>query len=481
MSHASASLSGRARPHNGAVRFGSSAQSALNNRFAIALVIFLAMVPIPLGSNRPVFWALSGLVLAAVALLYMGLLLRKKSQFRHSPAQLKSLMVPYFGLLGFIILQMIPFGSWVSPIKIAIGDAIVVSSTMSLTPGMSFLSLIQFASYSLLFFLMLQIAYNSERAHKMMVTLFMIIVAYAAFALFALTQFGDPILLFEKSAYQGSATATFINRNSFATFLSFGLVAGLVFTAGSLLPESQQTHGQKGPLTAALYLLGSSVIFAALLATQSRMGFAAGAIGALVGTILVLSKAPRAHRLIWPVLLFGILGTIVLFFLYGSGLLERVGSVESSSDVRMALYEQVIKMIAARPWTGYGAGSFELAFPLFHQLPVSPDVVWDKTHNTYLALWSDFGIVFGSIPILLIAMISVSIWRIFRTARIRWTNAAIALGVITTAAIHSLADFSLEIEAVAYLFVAILAIGMAGPPKNNSVTTRSIPTKDDEE
>jgi len=280
-----------------------------------------------------------------------------------------------------------------------------------------------------------------------------------------------------KSAYQGSATATFVNRNSFATFLSFGLIAGLVFTAVSLLPNSEQTGGHKSLLAAMLYLLGSSVIFAALLATRSRMGFTAGAIGAMLAIALVLSKAPRTRQLIWPVLIFGILGTIVLFFLYGGGLLERVGSVESSSDVRMALYRQVIAMIRSRPWTGYGAGSFELAFPLFHQLPVSPDVVWDKAHDTYLALWSDFGIVFGSIPILLIGLIGIKAWRIFRSTRRRWINAAIALGVITTAAIHSLADFSLEIQAVAYLFVAILAIGMAGPQKLPSA--HMISTQDD--
>jgi len=475
MSHsASITRASSPRQRNGGIRFGSSAQSAVNDRFAVVLIIFLGVVPIPLGGNRPVFWALSGLVLAAIALFYFGLLLRQKSEFRHRPAQLKSLMVPYMLLLGFIILQMIPFGDWVSPIKIAIGDAIVASSTMSLTPGMSFLSLIQFASYGLLFFLLLQIAHNTKRAHKMLVALFVIIVLYATYALFSLTQLGDPILFFTKSAYQGSATATFVNRNSFATFLSFGMIIGLVFSAVSLLPGSEQTGGQKSLLSAALYLTGSSVIFAALIATQSRMGFTAGATGALVGIALILSKAPKTRRLIWPTLLFGILGTIVLFFLYGGGLLERVGSVESSSDVRMALYQQVIKMISSRPWTGYGAGSFELAFPLFHQLPVSPDVVWDKAHNTYLALWSDFGIVFGSIPILLIFMIGVSAWRIFRSTSRRWTNAAIALGAITTAAIHSLADFSLEIEAVAYLFVAILAIGMAGPKKLRSI-------KDDEE
>jgi len=449
--------------------FGASAQSRLNSALSVVLMIFLGLAPIPLGSNRPVFWALTGITLATIALVYMILMVLKKYRLRQSAAQFLSLLLPFILLLAFIALQFFPLGSWVSPINISIGDTIVSSSTMSLTPGMSFLSLIQFASYGLLFFLLLQAAHNTERAHRMLITLFVIFVIYAAYALFALTQLGDPILFIEKWAYQGSATATFVNRNSFATFLSFGMILGTVFTSTSLLPNCEDAGHKKNLPVAMLYFLGFLIIFAALVATQSRMGFAAGFVGSLVAFFLVFSKAPNAKRWIWPALLFGILGTITLFFLYGGALLERIGSVETDLDVRLALYEQVMAMIANRPWTGYGAGSFELAFPLFHQLPVSPDVVWDKAHNTYLTLWVELGIIFGSIPILLVFFIGLKTFKIFRSTKIRWVHATISLGVITTASIHSLVDFSLEIQAVALLFVAFLAIGMAGPNRSGLI------------
>ncbi len=445
------------------IRFGSSAQSDRNSNLAMALVIFLSLAPIPLGSNRPVFWGMSAFALAAIAIVYFFFSLRQQSTFRHKPAQLKFLMVPYLLFLGFIALQLVPFGEIVSPISIVVGDAIVASKTMSLTPGMSMLSFIQFSSLGILFFLVLQVAHNTERAHKMLVALFGMIVVYGAYSLFALHQLDDPLLFIQKLAYRGYATGTFINRNSFATFLSFGMVIGSAFTVRLLIPDDEKSGQQRNVLSAVLFAMGTAIIFAALISTQSRMGFVAGATGALITVVLVLSNSSKSKRLIFPVLFVGITGAIILFFLYGSGLLERVGSVESAADVRLDLYKQVLGMIADRPWTGFGAGSFELAFPLFHQLPVSPDVVWDKAHNTYLALWSELGIVFGSIPILLVILIGVRNWQIFRSTKRRWMHASISLGVITTAAIHSTVDFSLEIHAVALLFVAILAIGMSGP------------------
>ncbi len=93
-----------------------------------------------------------------------------------------------------------------------------------------------------------------------------------------------------------------------------------------------------------------------------------------------------------------------LFSLYGSGTLERLGSVEREADYRFELYEQVWAMVMTRPWTGYGGGAFELSFTMFHQWPLSFDLIWQKAHNTYLGLFADYGLVFGSLPILVVLL-----------------------------------------------------------------------------
>jgi hypothetical protein len=48
-----------------------------------------------------------------------------------------------------------------------------------------------------------------------------------------------------------------------------------------------------------------------------------------------------------------------------------------------------------------------------------------------------------------------------RAGRGSWSGQTVALAAITVCGVHSLLDFSLEIEAVAFTFVALLAAGAA--------------------
>ena len=111
---------------------------------------------------------------------------------------------------------------------------------------------------------------------------------------------------------------------------------------------------------------------------------------------------------------------------------------------------------------GYGGGTFEVAYPLFHQLPVSPDLVWDRAHSTYLSLWAEMGVIAGSIPLLLVLWIAMEALRLYLSRRSGdWTAPAAAVAVIVVAALHSTVDFSLEMQANVFLFLAILATGIA--------------------
>lgn len=151
----------------------------------------------------------------------------------------------------------------------------------------------------------------------------------------------------------------------------------------------------------------------------------------------------------------------VTFYFYGPTLLDRLGSVVRDVDVRFALYQQVWEMIMARPWAGSGADSFEIAFQRLHHFPVSPDLVWDKAHNSYLTNWAEMGFVFGSVPIVLLFIAFVMFSKTVFQKQQSYLLPLLGLSVILQGAIHSLADFSLEIQANVYLFLAIMAIALA--------------------
>ena len=70
------------------------------------------------------------------------------------------------------------------------------------------------------------------------------------------------------------------------------------------------------------------------------------------------------------------------------------------------------------------------------------------------------GLVIGSIPPLLCAVVlAVTILRVRRAGR-DFALGIVGIGVIALAGLHSLVDFSLEIAANVYLFLALVALGL---------------------
>lgn len=432
-------------------------RTRLHQGLALVLVAFLFLVPVPLGANRPIFWALNAALIGCAGFIYgLGMLWRRES-FRIGLSDVPVLA----GLWALLCLYAaIQFIAPVTTAFVAPGTQ-VVSSTLSIAPGASFHSLVQFLTFGIFFFLVLQVSANRERARFIAVALFWVIVAHAVYGLLALTQLGDTLLFLEKWAYPGSATGTFVNRNSYATFMAFGLVLGTALAAHSVV---KATESRQVPFANIMFVLvGLSFLLIALYATQSRMGLAAGLAGSVVVALgFVIKLGRRQPRLSVLMVVLGVGLAIAMTVLFGSGTLDRLGSVEQSFDVRAALYRQVAEMIASRPFFGFGGGSFEAAFPLFHALPVSPDLVWNKTHSTYLALWVEYGVIFGSIPLLVVLGIGFRCTQLFIRRRSDWVLPLASLGIIITAALHSLVDFSLEIEANALFFAALLALGLAG-------------------
>jgi len=74
-------------------------------------------------------------------------------------------------------------------------------------------------------------------------------------------------------------------------------------------------------------------------------------------------------------------------------------------------------------------------------------------------------VIAGSIPLLLLAFAA---WRALRNwyrEVADWAPAIIAIGVAVTGAVHSLVDFSLEIEGVTLMFLALLCLGSGISPR----------------
>jgi O-antigen ligase len=435
----------------------SFAAARRQSRLGWLLVAFVALTPIPLGSARPLAWAINAAVLAAIGFWYFLGSSRERGQLRLAP----------FGLAGAVLfalvcawlgVQMLPFLGALAPVLGPAGVA-VGNAALSVDPAMTWLTLLQFLSLGICALLLAQAASSRHRALSLLEALYVVVVAYAIYGLTALRMLGDTLLVFDKWAYFGVATGTFVNRNSFATFLAFGLVmgAGLALFSG----KRAEDRDESPLLRLALIAVSLIIIAIALLATQSRMGLFAGLAGVAVTTLLGAVRLEGHLRLRLVVIAVPLVAAAVGFFALGGDIVERLLVAGDDLSSRVELNRQVWDMVLQRPLLGYGGGTFEAIFPMFERPPLSADVVWNMAHNTYLSLWSDLGMIAGSVPILLVAVATIRAILIWWRSDL-WVLPAVAVGIATTAGLHSLVDFSHEIECNAFLFVALLVLGTAG-------------------
>ncbi len=432
----------------------SGARTKLNNRLTILLCLVVFVAPVALGSNRPLSWATWAVVMGAISLVSAIVMARTTERFRIGLDRLRLESMLFAILLFYLVFQQLPLGFSHIPNEPGLD---ISAAQISVAPGATLLTTLRMLTFGLFTFWFLQAAANGDRRKRILDILLIIVVVHALYALVALFQLGDTILGADKWAYWGSATGTFVNRNSFATFLALG--AGLASASLGGVLSSGRRDDRGG--SAMLYIVALVILLVTTIATNSRMGLLVWCVAATIPMVALLAKT-RIPRAGVGLALAGVtLAAIVILIYFGSTMIERLGGLDQDIGLRTALYTQTQQMVLSRPWTGYGGGAFENAFYLFHQLDLSIDLNWNRAHNTYLGLWAELGLVAGSIPILIIAIIG---WRI-QSGLSReggsWTAQAAALSALGAGGIHSLFDFSLEIQANTFLFLAICATGLS--------------------
>ncbi len=461
----------------------------LHDVLAAALLCVLALAPLPLGANRPQYWLFwSGIILALSGLYLLALAMRN-----HAPSVPARRMLPEMLMLAAFIIwgiaQTVPlFGPHNVP---SIAQALIREKPMdriSLAWQASALAVLRWLAYAAFFALMMQCARNGARARRMGWAIFLIITAHAIWALIA-TRIGaatGAALPAEPGLPpQRGLSGPFANRNAMASFTGLGLVLGTTLWLNGMLRETglgpgrrrarlQRLISGRGVLNV-LILMALGLALMALLATASRMGVASSLLALWLAFALLLRKRGISLRIMAVMSAAG--AALFLFSLPWTGpyLFERTLFSLPDGSRRFALYQQVLQMIGARPWLGYGLDAFPIAYEQVHRPPVSPDLVWARAHSTYLALWSEAGLAAGSLPL---AIFALWIWRLARALRRRENDFAlivVALAGLFLAGLHSSLDFSFEMPANAYLLLAIMALGLGRSLQRNTGNPATAP------
>jgi O-antigen ligase len=442
-----------------------------------AFVAGLAWAPFWFGSNDLIAWGINAVLFPGLAIIYeVSILIRGE---RH-PMSIKQVGIPAALFVAVMLWIGFQNATWTPsflhhPIWGMAADALdrPVAGSISVNRDLTTLALLRLVTAASVFWMAVQLCRDASRAIRLLYCIAIIGAIYAGYGLISRALTPGYVLWVKTSAQHGYGSSTFINRNSFAAYAGMGLVVicGLILrlyrhefksVGGSVrfrIATFIEVTGQK-----AAALFGCAlVILVALLLTQSRAGTLSTALGLFVlGSLTLKSRTRGSVEQRGAIIILGalLLGVTVLAF--GDLLVGRITQQGGFYDYgRMAVYTIATRSILDAPLLGYGYGTFADVFPMFRDQSVSTFNKWDVAHSTYLEAFQGLGLVFGLMLVACVVLLVLACVKGAMTRRENETIPCVAASAAFLVGIHSLVDFSLQIQAIAITFMALLGAGVA--------------------
>lgn len=244
------------------------------------------------------------------------------------------------------------------------------------------------------------------------------------------------------TASDSEVMGPFLNRDHYAVFVE--LVLPIALTRALLEPGGTTK-----------YALAAGFLFASVVTTGSRAGSAAVTLETL---LLVLVS----RRRVWSKARVVALAAALLVTTTAAGweyLLFRFRQADLFTFRReMAL--ATLDMIRAKPWTGFGLGTWPTVYPGFARFD-PPGYYMNHAHNDWLEWFSDGGV-------LLVALGLAIFGASFSLARRNWW----AFGV-PVALLHAVFDFPLHKQAVVAVLFFLLGAAAASLREQRPRTRQS--------
>lgn len=457
----------------------------LERAIFLGLLGLLLWLPLPFGSVRP--WSAALLTLLVSLLLGLWFVALGLSPLRLRQLGRAALLAAGVWLLWltWIYLQSEPWPqAWLAVLSPrrwqhlrGLGElsALPTTAAPSLDAQQTRAQLLLSLAYAGLFFLVLAVLRHRHRFQWLLWAILLSGVAQALYGMLMVLSGLEYGAWGAKQAYRGFATGTFVNRNHFAGYLeiSLGAALGLIMA----MPISRLDDGSwRQRLRRLLALLQDgrlfiracmALFFLALILSQSRVGNVAAIGGLCLTGLLVIAVSRERAPLRWLLLLGSILAIDIWLFGHWFGLdqlAERFAEVEQGNP-RADVFQDLKRMIPAYLGTGSGLGTFEIAYPEFRSPQV--DRLYNHAHNDYAQFLIETGVVgAGLLGLLVLATVARALLILRRRQDPLMRGiAAAALTAIGALAVHSAADFNLQIPANAATLVALMAAVWAASPQ----------------
>ncbi len=262
-----------------------------------------------------------------------------------------------------------------------------------------------------------------------------------------------------------AARGWFINRNHFAAFLIMCMAGAIPFflrTSGSQVLLSIRSLSMVSILLSAF----------AIILSQSRSGIIS-LLALLAMALVVLPMLNSKSRMLFQgnsqaalkYAGFGLLLLIMASLLFGHELVQRLSTSFLGLGERKLQWEITLQAIQQSPWVGYGGGSYASIFQFFRDYADLRQVVFDQSHNDYLHIWLEQGLVGLALWITTVLLVLYIAYKGYSRARSSLVAGVLAGAsfVLIAGLIQALVDFNLQIISLRCYFFAIIGILLAAP------------------
>ncbi|ATE66189.1 O-antigen ligase family protein [Rhizorhabdus dicambivorans] len=446
----------------------------------IGLLLMLAVLPVPFGSNRPLAWSVMAL---CTSLLLAGWTVSLGCGYRRLVWR-PALAVPLLcavAVIGWVLLSTVPSAGFAHPVWAMTSEAFgrAVTDRMALSAEAALVGLMRLLAYMSIFWLSLQYCRDRGRADMMLKWVSwcgLLLAAYGLINYFAGNAYS---LWYARWIGQADVTSTFVNRNHYATYAGLGLLCAAALGIAAFRSAWQVSDRSQRPFPRTLecligrplvYFVITLIIAMAWLQSHSRMGVAAVLVGVVVMIALMMGvKIIRRQRFAWAV---AVLMLLFLFQVSGGVTLERLGATTGEAE-RGPLYSIVIDQILDAPYAGSGYGSFAQSFLIYRDLRLPGTTMFYQAHNSYLELAAELGVPMTLLLLLAIGWCAgLCLSGAFRRARSQ-IYPIVAVAATVVVGVHALVDFSAQIPAVAALYAALLGMGVAQSWSTNDASGRA--------
>ncbi len=437
----------------------------------------IAWLPLPLASHRPWAWSLMQVAVLLLAIYWCLLWWRNRVSITETSKRAWPALLFLGAWLLYLTIYLVPMPyvlvTALSPMAAQIHAEMYITgkpywASLSLDRHASWVFFLKSLSYAVLFFLALQLIRDKQRIRLLALVLVYSALFQAVYGSLMTLSGLEYGFFFEKYAYRGVATGTFVNRNHMANYLVLSLAMGIGLMIADLGAEKASSWRQwirgwvqllLSPKARLRIILAVLVI--GLILTRSRMGNSAFFISmtlSALAALLLSRQLPRSLLILF--VSFVVIDTFLLGAYFGvDRVVQRISTTSAATEARDEVNRYSFKLWQDYKIMGSGAGSYYVTFPHYRGHDIRG--YYDYAHNDYAQIAGETGLLGLG---LLGGFLLSSFWAAMRAQSVRGDplmkglSFAVIMSVVALI-IHSTVDFSLQIPANAGTFMVILAMG----------------------